>query len=192
MTGIGTLRSLRPLPRIRAPAATPTIHGIETLPMKTLMLLRHGKSPRPQGVTDHERPLKKKAAARIAELATDLRTRGEAPDRTLTSDALRAAQTADAFCNAAHCGEPLRVAALYGAAPEEILEAIRQQGNDAQRLLAVGHNPGMEDCCALLQPGCLPGGHLRTGALAIFSLDIDTWTAVAPGTGRLRQVIESH
>lgn len=160
--------------------------------MKTLMLLRHGKSPRPDGVPDHKRPVKKKAARQISEVAGQLRRDGRQPQRVLSSDALRASQSAEAFCQGADCGRPVLLSGLYNASAEAILETLREAGATAKAVLVVGHNPGMEDCCERLHPGCLPEAHLRTGAIAIFSVDIDDWAHIDAERGTLEQIIDTH
>ena len=81
--------------------------------MKTLLVLRHAKSPHLEGVDDHDRPLYHEARRQVADLALQLATNGVVPSAVLSSDAVRAAETARAYCQAVSAPEPLLLADLY-------------------------------------------------------------------------------
>jgi phosphohistidine phosphatase len=160
--------------------------------MKTLMLLRHGKSPHPEGVDDFARPLSRTAAVHTGDMARALAGEGLLPAAVLASSARRATETAEALCEAANCPPPTLLDELYLAPPSAILEAVARLGEDSERLVVVGHNPGMEDTCERLIGGPLPTGKMRTGAMAIFSVASREWSALAPRDVTLVRVVESR
>jgi phosphohistidine phosphatase len=160
--------------------------------MKTLMILRHAKSPHVEGVDDHERPIFADARQQVALLAKRLAARGLVPEVVLTSDALRAVQTAEAYAQAVGAGEPVQVPDLYEPGdPDDIIAAVRQCGGAARALVVVGHNPGLEDFCNRVTPK--PAiDRLGTGAMAILSVTAPSWSDLRFGEARLERVEASH
>lgn len=123
--------------------------------MKTLYLLRHAKSSWDDpGLDDFDRPLAKRgreAAARIGRLMAD---RGWVPDLALVSPALRARDTWEGVAPAFAAPVETRFEpALYLAAPDDILALLRALPDAPQSVVLVGHNPGLEQCAALLAGG---------------------------------------
>ena len=146
--------------------------------MREFLLLRHGKSDYSPDVYDFDRPLAKRGKQDALKIGEWLRAQDLVPDRIVTSPALRAANTATRLVKALDL-DPASIveeAQLYLAAPEKILEVLREQPDSAKRVLFVGHNPGMEDLAALLsgQPGPFP-----TAALAVFRVK-GKWRDFAP------------
>ena len=101
--------------------------------MRRLLLLRHAKAERSQpGGRDEERPLTDRGRADAARLGAYLVRHRLVPDLALVSSAARTRETwhraAAAFENAppAHFEER-----LYGAAPEAILQVIRETAPEA-------------------------------------------------------------
>jgi phosphohistidine phosphatase len=156
--------------------------------MKTLLILRHAKADRDEAPTDHARELTKKgkkAARRIGEI---LREENALPDLILSSAAERARRTAEETAAAAeYRGELKLLEELYLAEPHAYLDALRRFGGPAQRVLVVGHNPGIE---ALIFRLTGAAEHMPTAALAECSLQIDDWAALGPETtGVLERVV---
>jgi phosphohistidine phosphatase len=153
--------------------------------MLTLLLMRHGKSdwqmPFPH---DRERPLAKrgrKAAARMGRFLSEL---GVAPERVLTSDAVRARETAALAAKAGgwSCAiEPVET--FYEGSPEAVIQQLRQLLSVPQTLLLVGHEPTWSSLLSLL----IGGGALRfpTAAVAALELDAPSWAQLEPGRCRL-------
>lgn len=144
--------------------------------MKTLLILRHAKSGHDDPtVTDHERPLNergKRDAPRVGKLLGEI---GPPPDLILCSTAKRTRATAKRVIEAGALAAPLILAdELYHASAEGYLAVVRQQPDHCERILLVGHNPGLEELYA-----GLTGRHesLPTAALAVLALDIDSWQA---------------
>lgn len=162
--------------------------------MRTLYLLRHAKSSwADSGLDDHDRPLNARGLDACARLIPYIRQHGVAPDLVLCSTAERTRATLQGIFSALPV--PLQVVydpALYLGTPERIMALIRAVPASVQRLMVVGHNPGLEDLAALLAgdgPADLLaqiGGKFPTGALAALDFGIDSWDALAAGGGRLR------
>lgn len=156
--------------------------------MKTLLVLRHAKAePEEPSLTDHERPLTKKgvkAARRMGEL---LREQHLVPELVLTSTAERARTTAE--LSARESGYPSSVQTLtelYLAEPPAYLDALRRFGGDAERVLVVGHNPGIE---ALIFRLTGAAEHMPTAALAECELPITSWSELDSGVrGTLQNI----
>jgi len=143
--------------------------------MKTLLVLRHAKAEREEPLgSDHERSLTKKgakAARRIGEL---LREKQRTPDLVLSSNAARARSTAElAAAEAGYHGKLELLPELYLAEPPAYLDALRRLGNDAARVLVVGHNPGIETLIFRLTG---EAEHMPTAALAECELPISSWS----------------
>jgi phosphohistidine phosphatase len=157
--------------------------------MKTLFVLRHGKSSwSDASLDDHDRPLKgrgKKAAKKIGQL---LRERGWLPDLVLSSTARRAYATARlALMEAGYEGEIVKVEDLYFASVHKQLAAVSRHARRKDKsVLIVGHNPALEELV-----GTLTGGEvsMTTANLAVVELDIKDWGKL-PGTrGQLRDLV---
>lgn len=156
--------------------------------MKTLLILRHAKSSWDEPhQPDHDRPLNergKKDAKRIGQLLLEAQL---VPDLILSSTARRARKTADKVARACgYEGAIVTTPRLYLAAPWQIIEVLRETGDDWPRLLVVGHNPGMEDLVSQLTR---QQESLATATLARVSLDIASWQSLAvPPGGELVQI----
>ena len=106
------------------------------------------------------------------------------PDLVISSDAVRARLTAEAMAEAArYTGEVLLDPHLYLASPADILSVLRTVRENADTVMIVGHNPGLEELVEQLT-GERPD--LPTGALAQIVLPIVRWRDLKPSTrGRL-------
>ena len=154
--------------------------------MKTLLLLRHGKSSwTDTSLADYDRPLKKRgreAAKRMGRLIRELNL---VPDHILTSSAARAVTTAElAATEAEFDGEVEVVPVLYHADPSAFVAIVSRIPNLFERVLIVGHNPGLEDWLDRLI------GHVETfptAALAQIELPVDSWLELSTDTrGKLQ------
>jgi phosphohistidine phosphatase len=149
--------------------------------MKTLLLMRHAKSSwKDSELDDHDRGLNgrgKKDAPRMGEL---LKEQNLLPDYLVTSSARRARKTADHVALASGFrGECRLTEELYMAGPDKILDVIHQTPDSSQRLLLIGHNPGLEEFLEQVTGTYTP---LPTAALAQLELDIDSWRTLAAET----------
>jgi phosphohistidine phosphatase len=156
--------------------------------MKTLLILRHAKSSRDDPtLADHDRPLAKRGlrdAPRMGELLFAERL---VPDLILSSTAVRALQTAMLAAQACRYDRELRtVPELYLAEAATYLAVVREVDDRHERVMLVGHNPGMEELLVAVT------GHaerMPTGALAQVRFAADRWAEVSvDGPGDLVQL----
>jgi len=155
--------------------------------MKTVLLLRHGKSKRgPQYETDYERPLAgrgKRDAVRMGEFLTG---RDLLPDLIVSSPAKRARQTALRCAEAAdYLGEIRFAESLYFSGDDAYLELLWELDDALGSVLFVGHNPDMESAIEALS-----GRYARmpTAALARIDFSTESWSELTEGGGRLAWV----
>jgi phosphohistidine phosphatase len=166
--------------------------------MRRLMLLRHAKTENdaPSG-RDQDRRLDKRGRHDAAEIGGWIgRHPPFFPDLVLVSHAIRAHQTWEIAWEAMKelAPEPQVeiLPELYGADPSHLLQIIRAASEvDPQRLMLVGHNPGMHELAlALAGSGDNAGrkalaDNLPTSGLAVFDFAVDDWGDVAFRRGRL-------
>ena len=163
--------------------------------MKVLTLLRHAKSTWDDPVArDFDRPLNRrgrKAARRIGEAIRDL---GLAFDAVVASPAARVKETLDEVEQG--CGRPLGAVyeqRVYLASLDTLIGIVRGADDGVERLLVVGHNPGMESLAMALTSGAGLRDEIAvkypTGTLAEIALPAERWAEVAPGTGRIARFI---
>lgn len=140
--------------------------------MRTLLILRHGKAAQDDESKDRDRALTKRgkhAAELIGHLLRDDRL---VPDRIISSSALRARDTARRVAAAAKFGGVIdELDELYLAEPEAYITALAERAGDAECVLVVGHNPGLEALATILtsEPVSLPTAGLAECALPIAS-----------------------
>jgi phosphohistidine phosphatase len=157
--------------------------------VRTLFILRHAKSGHDDPVPDKERTLTargRKDAARMGALA---RERNLVCDRVLCSTATRARLTLELFAEGAKFRGPIDfLDELYLAEPEAIALALRNHGGSSERVMVVGHNPGLEGLVANLTA---EQTDLPTTAFVECTLPIDNWTELDLETaGRLRSIFK--
>lgn len=165
--------------------------------MKILTLLRHAKSGWDDPVArDFDRPLNKRGRRAARTVGREMKALGLAFDKVVASPAVRVVETlADVEEG---YGAPIRPAyddRAYLASTATLLELVRETEDGADRLLIVGHNPGLESLAMLLtREG---GDALRdevaakypTATLAEISLPIEHWSDAAGGMGTLVRFI---
>ena len=109
-----------------------------------------------------------------------VRKYGLMPDVVISSDAVRARLTAVAVVQAArYAGEILLDQRLYMASPADILSLLRTVRENAETVMIVGHNPGLEELITQLTG---EQQDLPTAALAQIALPIEQWRDLKPST----------
>jgi phosphohistidine phosphatase len=165
--------------------------------MRRLMLLRHAKTENdaPSG-RDQDRRLDHRGRADAAEIGGWIGRHPPFPDSVLVSPAVRAHQTWEIAWEAMKGTVPQPrvelLPELYGADPPQLLQVIRMaSATDPQRLMIVGHNPGMHEMALALAGSGDAGGrkaladNLPTSGLAVFDFAGGDWADVAFRRGRL-------
>jgi phosphohistidine phosphatase len=143
--------------------------------MKTLLLMRHAKSSwKDSDLADHERPLNKRGHRDAPMMGQLLVDRELVPQRILSSSAIRARQTAEVIAEkAGFNGEIDFLDRLYMAEAEEYIKTLAELPADLERVMVVGHNPGLETLLQILS-GRIES--LPTAVIAYIALPINQWS----------------
>lgn len=165
--------------------------------MRRLILLRHAKTETdaPSG-HDHDRRLDDRGRSDAAEIGRWIGRNPPFPDLVLVSTAVRARQTWDLVWEAMQDRVPAPeveiVDDIYGAEPTQLLRMVRMaSASDPNRLMLVGHNPGMHELALMLAGNGDKAArkaleeNLPTSGLAVLDFDTDDWTEVAFRRGKL-------
>ncbi len=153
--------------------------------MKTLLLMRHAKSSwKEDSMPDHDRPLNKRGRHSAPQMGKLLQEQSLIPDLVISSTAVRALSTAEAVLESCHAGAEIQThPEIYDGDVEDILEILRTLPDEAQIVLLVGHNPGMEVLAEML---CAETVQMPTAAIARIELQLERWQELSEVTpGRL-------
>ncbi len=169
--------------------------------MRRLLLLRHAKTERdsPSG-SDRDRPLAARGRNDAAELGLWLvGDPSLPPDLVLISTAVRARETWDIvrqqFADQTAQGPAEHLPELYGAEAVQLLAIIRSVSPDHERLMIVGHNPGLHELALrLIGDGDAKGraalaDNLPTSGLAVIDFAVENWDHVVFGSGQLKRFV---
>jgi phosphohistidine phosphatase len=110
-------------------------------------------------------------------------------DRIVTSDALRARQTAELAASAAGYSGPVEEDPdIYYTSAEALTGVVKGLADGDDCVVLVGHNPSFEDLAGMLAAEGTPAVSLGTANVAVLAFDVRHWRDVRPGTGRLLRV----
>lgn len=164
-------------------------------PLSELYLLRHAKAvPAEEGSADRDRPLEPRGRRAAQAMGTWIGEHHLLPDLILCSPSLRTRQTLDIITPG--FARPPKIVledALYLAPGERLLARLRRVPASSERVLVVGHNPGLHELALLLSESASGRllaqlGAFPTGALARFEVNVP-WPALGRRTARLAAVI---
>jgi phosphohistidine phosphatase len=165
--------------------------------MKILTLLRHAKSTWDDPVArDFDRPLNTRGRKAARTVGREMRAQGLEFDAVIASPAVRVIETLrDVGDGYGHALEPRHDQSLYLATPATLLEQIHDVDDRVERLLVVGHNPGLEQLAMLLsgsdETGMMSELELKypTATVAEIRFEVDRWADLAAGKGTLVRFI---
>ncbi|WP_319475682.1 histidine phosphatase family protein [Marispirochaeta aestuarii] len=141
--------------------------------LKTLLLLRHGKTHRGGYTRDWDRELKGRGVTQARHIGGYLKKTGLVPDRIITSSAVRARATAEICAEETEYPEPVDARdELYNIDDSSLIEFITGLDNSLDRVLLVGHNPAFEETASLLGGKSTP---LGTGDCAVLRFALSSW-----------------
>lgn len=145
--------------------------------MKTLLVLRHAKSSwDDSGLKDHDRPLSPRGVHDAPRMGRLIASEDLVPDAIISSTARRALATAELAAGAMPDAPEIETTReLYLALPHSYLDVLADRAGAAERVMVVGHNPGIS---ALVTRLTGEAEEMPTGALAVVELDIDDWADV--------------
>jgi len=142
--------------------------------MKTILLLRHAKSSwKDSDLDDHDRPLNKRGKQEAPRMGQLLRDEQLLPDFILASSAKRCRKTAEHVIHeSGYRGETRITGELYEAGSAKLAALLAALPEEFQRVLVIGHNPGLEEFLEQLTGSYSP---LTTTALVAVELPIERW-----------------
>lgn len=162
--------------------------------MLRLILFRHAKADRPLELPDHERPLALRGQTQARKMGEYIAEQQLNPDLVIISSAKRTQETWTLARDAGNISPPtVTEPRIYESSVSDLLDTIRQQDQDHQCIMLVGHNPGMERLTAWLvgnstqkaltqlQQGFVVGG------LAVIDLPATNWARLETGQGTLER-----
>ncbi len=157
--------------------------------MKTLLLMRHAKSSwKDTELNDMDRPLNKRGKKDAPFMGAVLEEKELVPQLILSSTAVRAHQTAElvtAACN--FTGEVRYLDYFYLAEPSAYLRGLAEVADDVERVMVIGHNPGLEGLLQILS-GRIEA--LPTSTIAYLALPVDAWRDLHEETeGELLEIL---
>jgi len=143
---------------------------------KELLLLRHGKSDWNIDTTDFNRPLNKRGRRNAQLMGEWLVKKNLLPGLIISSSAKRAMTTAEIVCAAMDLpvNSIQTEKCIYQASLADLRQVLLYIPDSVQRLLLVGHNPGLEYLVRHLAPSIpMPddGKLMPTATVAYLQLD---------------------
>jgi len=156
--------------------------------MKTLYLLRHAKSSwDDSGLKDLDRPLNERGLKAAPRIGKYMRKEKIRPDVVLSSPALRAKQTTKLVCDGAGLTGVVDFnERIYEASAQRLFEIVAGLEDRFGSAMMVGHNPGFEELLAALTA---EARRMPTAALACIDLNVEKWSDVVTGCGKLRWLV---
>ncbi|MGO1070833.1 SixA phosphatase family protein [Lysobacter sp. CA199] len=154
--------------------------------MRELILLRHAHAePAGQSQADLDRPLSAEGLAEAEAAGRWLAQKKLIPDCVLCSPSRRTRETLEAVLGAIGYVEQRIEPSIYEATPGTLI-SLADTHIEAERLMLVGHNPGLERLAALLHSG--QSGDYRgmpPGGIAV--LTVPAGTGLEPGVAQLSE-----
>ena len=142
--------------------------------MKNLLIMRHAKSNwDDRSLEDHDRPLNARGIKDAPTMGHLLQAEGIVPDLIVSSTARRALDTAAAVAEGAgYAGEIIESPDLYAASASMIRGVVQGTDDTCERLLIVGHNPGIARFVSLLVGESTT---MKTSAVVCVTIPVDQW-----------------
>lgn len=156
---------------------------------RQLLIMRHAKSDWGSGASrDFERPLNSRGRQAAPQMGRWLLAQGLIPDHLVSSPAERARQTALGVCRELNYADSaIRWdERIYEAAVPALRQVLADCPPQAQRVLLLGHNPGLENLVVYLAgefPATEDGKYLPTATVVEIEVSAG-WDQLTTGCGR--------
>jgi phosphohistidine phosphatase len=153
--------------------------------MKKLFLIRHAKSSwEDPSLADEDRPLNKRGKKDAPFMGSILYKQGMTPDLMIASPAKRAYSTAKKIAKELHypVNEIQTFDTLYHSSADTLLEVIRSQPAEVQKLFVFGHNPGFNELVPLLCNKQID--NIPTCGIVCISFRSDNWQQIDKSNSR--------
>jgi phosphohistidine phosphatase len=143
--------------------------------MKTLILIRHGKSDWDNNLKDIYRPLKKRAFEDIKLVSKEIKSVITKDFKYVSSPAVRAHETAKYFFKKLNLDiSNLEIHdELYTFDSDDLRKFISKLPDDFDKLLIFGHNPALTTLAS--QTGSIFFGNIPTSGMVKIEFEESTW-----------------
>jgi phosphohistidine phosphatase len=127
-------------------------------------------------LSDHDRPLNNRGKRDAPRIGRKLFKEGLIPQLIISSPAVRAYSTAEKVAKAcAYDGEIIVDSSLYASGYPKYLNALKNQNDNYDMIMLVGHNPYSEELLEILTGKMIT---MPTCSVACVRLCIKTWKEV--------------
>ncbi len=146
--------------------------------MKTLIIVRHGKSDWSNDVDDIDRPLKNRGVNDAYTMANRLANMNIIPEMIISSPATRALSTAIIFAREMkiHTSKININETLYFSGIDEILNEIYIIDNKVSSIMIFGHNPTFTNFANKFVKNQID--NIPTSGVVILKFDADNWSNI--------------
>ena len=155
--------------------------------MKTLVLVRHGKSSWEYDVGDRDRPLKNRGINDANLVSNAFKKANFSPDKVFSSPANRAFSTCQIFMTNLMLddGHLEVVEDLYDFGGSSVMNYLEQLPNSLEKVMIFGHNHAFTSIANRYGTEYIT--NLPTSGLVMIDFDIDSWSEI--NKGRTRMII---
>ncbi|GAA1748720.1 hypothetical protein GCM10009681_19960 [Luedemannella helvata] len=145
--------------------------------IRTLAILRHAKADNPLGVADIDRPLTPRGHADATVAGAWLNNHAIAPDLVICSPSRRTRETWHGVALGLGAA-PVVIyeRAVYTGDVDDLMSLVTEIDDTMPTVVLIGHNPGVSQLSARLDPKRADSEGLRTCGLAVHRLDAP-WTS---------------
>ena len=150
--------------------------------MKTIILVRHGKSSWNEHVTDRERPLKIRGINDAKRVACQFLNQSSVPKAIFTSPAKRALSTCEIFTNTINIPKKriTIVEELYDFGGQNVINFIKNLPNELDEVMIFGHNHAFTSISNIFGNTFID--NLPTSGLVKLNFEIKHWKDLKKGT----------
>ncbi|MFB9054246.1 histidine phosphatase family protein [Formosa undariae] len=156
--------------------------------MKTVVLIRHGKSSWKYNVNDRERPLKKVGIQNTIKVCNQFKINSEIQlQNVFSSPAKRARDTCDLFIQTYNATQEFNVEInedLYDFDGASLKHFIKSLDNDLDTVFIFGHNNAFNNFVNTF--GDVYIENVPTSGLVNLEFDINNWSDLKPGVLKLK------
>jgi phosphohistidine phosphatase len=146
---------------------------------RTLVILRHAKAGAQDPLADAARPLTRRGQLDATAAGAWLVRHGYTPDLVLCSPSRRTRETWHGVAPAlAQAPEVSYVEEIYLGEVDDLVSVVGGAPDSAGTVLLIGHNPGLSDLSARLDPKAADPEGLSTAGIAVHTWDGD-WSDLA-------------
>lgn len=157
---------------------------------RVLCLMRHGLALEKNfDQTDFQRELDPSGIPKIIGHAHGLFSELGAPQIIISSNAVRALETANYLAGAIKF-PPEKIHAndnLYEAPPRLLLQSVNHLKDEWTYVIIVGHNPSISYVAEYISDAEI--GSMDPASIVIINFDVNSWSEISKGTGTLNKYI---